>query len=60
MRADPRHRTIPVLVLSQIPGRADEHAALRAGAQTYQGKPSRAAALRDLILGFWHTHARPH
>jgi len=60
MRADPAHRTIPVIVLSQIPGQTDEDAALLAGAQTYGGKPSRAAALRDLLLGFWRTHAASH
>ena len=56
MRAHPLHRAIPVLVLSQIPGPADADAALQAGAQTYQAKPSRAAALRDLLLDFWRTH----
>jgi len=60
MRAMPLCRTIPVLVLSQIPGTADEDAALQAGAQTYQAKPSRAAALRELILDFWRTHAGSH
>ena len=60
MQVHPLHRAIPVLVLSQIPGSADENAALRAGAQAYQGKPSRAAALRDLLLRFWRTYARPH
>ena len=50
MRTGPTHRTIPVLVLSSIPGPADERAALHAGAQAYQGKPSRAAPLRDLLL----------
>jgi len=59
LRADPRHRARPVLVVSQIPGRADEEAALRAGAQTYHAKPSRAAALRELILEFWRTHGDP-
>jgi len=60
MRSDPQHRAIPVLVLSQIPGPADEDAALQAGAQAYQGKPSRAMALRDVLLGFWRTHVGPH
>jgi CheY-like chemotaxis protein len=60
LRADPRCRTIPVLVLSQIPAPADEHAAMQAGAEAYNGKPSRAAALRELILDFWRTHAGPH
>jgi chemotaxis family two-component system response regulator Rcp1 len=60
LRADPLWRTIPVLVLSQIPGPADEHAALDAGAQTYHAKPSTAAALRELIGDFWRTHGDPH
>jgi CheY-like chemotaxis protein len=60
MRAHPLHRAIPVLVLSQIPGPADENAALQAGAQAYQAKPSHAAALRELLLGFWCTHSGPH
>jgi CheY-like chemotaxis protein len=59
MRAHPLHRTIPVLVVSQIPGSADETAALGAGAQSYQAKPSRPAALRDLLVGFWETHGDP-
>ena len=45
--------------MSQIPGRADETAALRAGAQAYEGKPSRAAALRELLVDFWRTHGDP-
>jgi CheY-like chemotaxis protein len=59
MRTDPLHRAIPVLVVSQIPGPSDESAALRAGAQAYQAKPSRAAALRDLLVRFWQTHGDP-
>jgi CheY-like chemotaxis protein len=60
LRAHPRSRAIPVLVLTQIPGPADEHAAMRAGAQAYHAKPSRAAALREVLLGFWRTHAGAH
>lgn len=58
--ADPLLRRIPVLVLTQIPGPADERAALGAGAQAYHAKPSRAAALRELLLDFWRAHADPH
>jgi len=60
LRADPLARAIPVLVLTQIPGASDEQAALQAGAQAYQAKPSRAAALRELLLDFWRTHAGRH
>jgi len=60
LRADPLSRDIPVLVLTQIPRPPDEHAVLLAGAQAYHAKPSRAAALRELIVDFWRTHARPH
>jgi CheY-like chemotaxis protein len=60
LRADPLSRAIPVLVLTQIPGPADERAALHAGAQAYHAKPSRAAALRELLLEFWRTHAGTH
>jgi putative two-component system response regulator len=60
LRTDPAVRAIPVLVLTQIPGAADERAALDAGAQAYHAKPSRAAALRELLLDFWRTHGGPH
>jgi putative two-component system response regulator len=60
LRADPRSRAIPVIVLTQIPGPADQQAAIAAGAQAYHPKPSRAAALRELLLDFWRTHAGPH
>jgi CheY-like chemotaxis protein len=60
LRADPGWHDIPVLVLTQIPGAADERAALDAGAQAYHAKPSRVAALRELLLDFWRTHAGPH
>jgi CheY-like chemotaxis protein len=60
LRADPRIQQIPVLVLTQIPGAADEAAVLQAGARAYHGKPSRAGALRELLVDFWRTHARPH
>ena len=60
LRADPLSRAIPVLVLTQIPGPSDEQAVLQAGAQAYQAKPSRAAALRELLLDFWRTHAGRH
>jgi len=58
--ADPLFRSVPVLVLTQVPGAADERAALGAGARAYHAKPSRAAALRELLLDFWRTHAGPH
>jgi CheY-like chemotaxis protein len=60
LRADPLSRAIPVLVLSQIAGPADEQAALGAGAQAYHGKPSRVAALRELLVDFWHAHGGYH
>jgi len=56
IRADPSLAHLPVLVVSQVPSATDEQAALAAGAQAYAGKPSRVGALRDLIVGFWHTH----
>jgi two-component system chemotaxis response regulator CheY len=51
--------TIPVLVISQIPGAADEAAALAAGADAYRAKPSRSSALRELVVEFWKTHRGP-
>ena len=57
--ADPLLRALPVLVLTQIPGPADERAVLAAGARAYHGKPSRAAALRELLVDFWRTHGDP-
>jgi CheY-like chemotaxis protein len=58
--ADPLFRSVPVLVLTQIPGDADERAALGAGALAYHAKPSRAAALRELLVDFWRMHGGPH
>ena len=49
-------RDLPVLVISQA-GWPDDEAALRsAGATEFRTKPSRVAALRDIVLGFWRDH----
>lgn len=60
LRADPSACAIPVLVLTQIPTPADQRAALAAGARAYDGKPSRAAVLRELLLDFWRVQGRGH
>ena len=60
LRADPLCRSIPVIVLTHLAGPAAEQAVIQAGAQAYHAKPSRAAALRELLLDFWQTHVRAH
>lgn len=60
IQAQPLHQATPVLVMSQITGRADEEAARQAGALDYQEKPSQAAVLREVILAFWQTHVGSH
>jgi CheY-like chemotaxis protein len=47
---------LPVLVVSQADWAEDEAALRQAGATAFRTKPSRVAALRDIVLGFWRDH----
>lgn len=57
VRADPTLAGLPILVLSQAGWPDDSRAALAAGASSFVVKPSRAGALRNVILEFWSRHA---
>jgi CheY-like chemotaxis protein len=57
MRADPATAALPVLVLSQAGWPEDARAALAAGASAFVVKPSRASALRSVLVDFWRCHA---
>jgi CheY-like chemotaxis protein len=56
LRHSRRLRTIPVLVLSQANWDADASAALEAGAESFEMKPSRMRRLREILIDFWSEH----
>lgn len=56
LAADGALGDLPVLVVSQADWAEDEAALRRAGATAFHTKPSRLAALRDIVLGFWREH----
>jgi CheY-like chemotaxis protein len=57
LRADPACAGLPILVLSQAGWPEDARAALAAGASAFVVKPSRAHALRSVLVDFWRCHA---
>jgi chemotaxis family two-component system response regulator Rcp1 len=56
LAADGALGDLPVLVVSQADWEEDEAALRRAGATAFHTKPSRVAALRDIVLEFWRHH----
>jgi len=51
VRQDPKHREIPVVVISTEAGRADRERAMRLGANAYIIKPIRAQQVQETVKG---------
>lgn len=56
LAADGALGDLPVLVISQASWAEDEAALREAGATEFHTKPSRVAALRDIVTDFWRHH----